>query len=349
MITEKKFGRTLDKEDITLYSIKNANGMQADVMNYGAILVNLFAPNKKGELADVVLGYDRAKDYFTNGCFIGTTVGPLANRTENAGFEIDGVSYKILANENGNNLHSDGDKGFHKVLWTGEKKEAENAVTFTYFAPDGHLGFPGNRKFQVTYKLTEDNALEIHYYAETDKKTIVSMTNHSYFNLKGHDCEKNIEDATLWIKASNYTKLRPNMIPTGEVASVTGTPFDFTQKKSIGQDIRCEDEQLQIGNGYDHNFVIDDYEAGKVQKIAELTDEETDRTMEVYTDLPGVQLYTGNFVDVQFGKGAAYYAPRSGVCLETQFFPNSANQEGFYKPVVAPGKPFTSTTIFKFA
>lgn len=348
MITEKKFGRTLDKEDIILYSIKNTNGMQADIINYGAILVNLFVPDNKGIFADVVLGYDRAKDYFVNGNFIGGTIGPLANRTEKAGFEIDGVSYHIPANENGNNLHSDDNRGFHKALWSGEKKEQENAVTFTIFCQDGELGFPGNRKFQVTYKLTEDNALEIHYFAETDKKTIVNMTNHSYFNLKGHDCEKNIEDEKLWIKASNYTKIRPDMVPTGEVASVAGTPFDFTKKKSIGQEIGCEDEQLHLAGGYDHNYVIDDFEEGKVQKIAELTDEEAGRTMKVYTDLPGVQLYTGNFVDVQFGKGDAYYSPRCATCLETQYFPGCANKEGFYKPVVAPGKPFISTTIYRF-
>lgn len=347
MITEKKFGRTLNKEDITLYSIKNSSGMQADVINYGAVLVSLFVPNNKGELADVVLGYDRGKDYFVNPNYMGGIIGPVANRTENAGFEIDGIHYDIPANENGNNLHSDGEKGFHKVLWTAEKN-AENGVTFTYSPEDGYLGFPGNRKFQVTYTLTEDNALEIHYYAETDKKTLVNVTNHSYFNLKGHDSEKSIEDEKLWLKASHYTKIREGSIATGEIATVKGTPFDFTVMKPIGRDIRQEDSQLKLAGGYDHNFVMDDYEAGKLQKIAELTDEEAGRTMEVYSDLPGVQLYTGNFIDVQFGKGDAYYSPRVALALETQYFPNCANQAGFYKPVVCPGKPYTSTTIFKF-
>lgn len=348
MIAEKIFGKTLKKEDIILYSLTNKNGMQADVMNYGAILVNLIVPDKDGKLADVVLGYDRAKDYFVNGSCFGATIGPVANRTEKGKFELDGTVCQLVINDNDNNLHSDGNAGLHKTLWSAEKKEEENAVTFTCFCRDGELGFPGNRKFQVTYKLTEDNALEIHYYAQTDKKTLVNPTNHSYFNLKGHDCEKTIEDEKVWLKASHYTKIRLGAIPTGEIAPVAGTPFDFTQKKAVSQDIGAENVQLALVKGYDHNFVIDDYEPGKVQKIAELADEEAGRTMEVYTDMPGVQLYTANNMVPEFGKEDAYYPNRGGICLETQFFPNCANQEGFLKPVVEPGSPFESTTIYKF-
>ena len=184
MITEKKFGRTLDKEEVVLYSLKNENGMQADIMNYGAILVNLFVPNKAGEVADVVLGYDRVKDYFVNGSYFGATVGPVANRTEKGCFEIDETIYNLVINDNDNNLHTDATAGFHKVVWSAEKNEEGNEVVFSYRAKDGELGFPGNREFKVTYKLTSDNALEIHYYASTDKKTLVNPTNHSYFNLK---------------------------------------------------------------------------------------------------------------------------------------------------------------------
>ena len=348
MITEKNFGKTLDMKEVILYSLKNENGMQADVMNYGAILVNLFVPNKAGEVADVVLGYDRVKDYFVNGSYFGATVGPVANRTAKGCFEIDGTIYNLVVNDNDNNLHTDAKAGFHKVVWNAEKNEAENEVVFTYRAKDGELGFSGNREFKVTYKLTSDNALEIHYYAATDKKTLVNPTNHSYFNLKGHDCEKTIEDAKLWMKASHYTKVRKGAIPTGEIAPVAGTPFDFTQMKTISQDIGAEDAQLVLVDGYDHNFVIDDYEEGKIQKIAEVVDEEAGRTMEVYSDLPGVQLYAGNNIAPEFGKEGAFYRMRSGLCLETQFFPNSANQEGFIKPVVGSEKPFTSTTIYKF-
>ena len=348
MITEKKFGRTLDKKDITLFSLKNENGVQADVMNYGAILVNLFVPNKDGEVADVVLGYDQAKDYFVNGSCFGATIGPVANRTEKACFELNGTIYNLVVNDNDNNLHSDTDAGLHKVLWTAEKNEAENAVTFSYNAKDGELGFPGNREFKVTYKLTADNALEICYFASTDKDTLINPTNHTYFNLKGHDCEQTIEDEKVWLKASCFTKVRMGAIPTGEIATVAGTPFDFTQMKVVGQDINAENVQLALVKGYDHNFVIDDYEEGKLQKIAEVVDDKAGRTMEVYTDLPGVQLYTGNNMVPEFGKEGAYYPCRGGLCLETQFFPNSANQEGFIKPVVSPQKPFTSTTVYKF-
>lgn len=348
MITEKNFGRTLNKEEIVLYSLKNENGVRADVMNYGAILVNLYVPDKNGKKADVVLGYDQAKDYFVNGSCFGATIGPVANRTEKGCFEIDGVIYNLVINDNDNNLHSDGNAGLHKVLWAAVKDETDNAVTFSYQAKDGELGFPGNREFKVTYKLTEDNALEIRYYASTDKKTLVNPTNHTYFNLKGHDCEKSIEDEKVWIKASNYTKVRMGAIPTGEIAPVAGTPFDFTQTKTVSEDISAENVQLALVKGYDHNFVIDDYEEGKLQKVAQVTDEGAGRAMEVYTDLPGVQLYTGNNMVPEFGKGGAYYPCRGGLCLETQFFPNCANQEGFIKPVVVPGKPFTSVTVYKF-
>lgn len=348
MITEQKFGRTLDKEEITLYSIKNNNGMQADVMNYGAILVNLYVPDKDGNVKDVVLGYDRLKDYFINGSCFGATIGPVANRTAKGKFELDGSIYNLVINDNDNNLHSDGFFGFHKSVWAAEKKTAENAVTFTIHCKDGELGFPGNRTMQVTYKLTEDNAVEITYNGQTDKKTVMNPTNHTYFNLKGQDCEQTIEDEKVWIKASNYTKVRMGAIPTGEIEAVSGTPFDFTQMKPVSQDISAENAQLALVKGYDHNFVIDDYEEGKLQKIAEVVDEKAKRHMEVYTDLPGVQLYTGNNMDPELGKADAYYPNRGGLCLETQFFPNSINQEGFIKPVVTPEKPFVSTTIYKF-
>ncbi len=348
MIEERKFGRTIAGEDIVLYSLKNKKGMQADVMNFGAILVNLFVPDKNGEVKDVVLGYDRAKDYFVNGSCFGSTIGPVANRTAKGQFELDGTIYNLIINDNDNNLHSDGNAGLHKTMWQAEKKETENAVTFSVSCKDGLLGFPGNRKFAVTYKLTEDNALEIHYFASTDKDTLVNMTNHSYFNLKGNDSETTVEDVKVWLKASHYTKIRHGAIPTGEIASVKGTPFDFTTMKQISQDIDAENAQLALVKGYDHNFVIDDYESGKVQKIAEVVDEKALRSMEVYTDLPGVQLYTGNNMVPELGKGDALYPCRGGICLETQFFPNCARQEGFIKPVVTPEKPFTSTTIYKF-
>lgn len=348
MILAKKFGRTIQGDEITLYSIKNANGMQADVMNFGAILVNLLVPDNKGVIADVVLGYDRVKDYFSNLSFFGATVGPVANRTDKGCFEIDGTIYNLVINDNDNNLHSDIKRGLHKAVWTAEVKEAENTVTFSIDCKDGALGFPGNRTFKVSYKVTEDNALEIHYEGTTDKATLMNLTNHTYFNLKGENSGKTIEDAKVWLKASRFTQIRTGAIPTGVLAEVAGTPLDFTTMKPICQDIGADNAQLALVKGYDHNFVIDEYEAGKVQKIAIVQDDEAGRTMEVYTDLPGVQLYTGNNMDPELGKNDAYYPVRGGLCLETQYFPNSANQEGFEKPVVTPDKPFASTTIYKF-
>lgn len=348
MVVTQKFGRTLGGEEITLYSLKNAGGMQAGVTDFGAILVSLVVPDKKGEKADVVLGYDRAKDYLVNGSCFGATVGPIANRTENAVYELDGTIYNMVVNDGLNNLHTDGDRGLHKTMWQGEIKDAENAVTFTCTSRDGYLGLPGNRKFQVTYKLTEDNALEIHYYVETDKKTLVNMTNHSYFNLKGHDSEQNVEDVKVTLYASHYTKVRKGAIPTGEIADVTGTVFDFRTPRVIGKDIDADNAQLQLVDGYDHNFVIDGYEKGKLQKAAVVEDEKAGRCMEVYTDLPGVHLYTANNMEPELGKGDAYYFKRSALCLETQFFPNSANETNFIRPVVEPGEPFVSTTIYKF-
>ena len=346
MVEINKFGILNDEREVSLFSLKNKNGMQADVTNYGAILVNLFVPNGKNELADVNLGYDTLEEYFVNGPFLGATVGPIANRTANGKFEIDGVVYQLDVNENGNNLHSHFDKGMHKVLWGATVDEAENKVVFSLKAADGELGFPGNREFFVSYKLTDDNALEIHYAANSDKDTIINLTNHSYFNLKGHD-NNSILDEKLWINASQFTEIVPGAIPTGTLCSVKGTPLDFTSFQVIGERINDEYEQLQLVGGYDHNFVVDKKEDG-LEKVAEVVDEVADRIMEVYSDLPGIQFYAGNFISAHKGKNGAQYGNRHGLALETQYFPNSANQEGFARPIVGPGKPYATTTIYKF-
>ncbi|MCR5337968.1 MAG: galactose mutarotase [Lachnospiraceae bacterium] len=348
MITKKPFGRTIDKAPITLYTMTNANGMEAGVTDFGAILVNLVVPNDKGEKADVVLGYDRAKDYFVNGSCFGATIGPVANRTENATFTLDGTIYNLTVNDGDNNLHSDTDKGLHKVMWKAEVNEADNAVTFTTSSPDGYLGFPGNRNFSVTYSLSDDNALSIHYQADTDKTTVINMTNHSYFNLKGEGCEQTIEDALVWLKASKYTPVVKGAIPTGEEAPVAGTPFDFTTEKAVSKEVDADSAQLALVGGYDHNFVIDDYEKGKLQKIASLRDEKVGRSMEVYTDLPCVQFYTGNNMAEELGKNDALYLRRGGICFETQYAPNSAADSRFIQPVVKAGETYETTTIYKF-
>ena len=346
MITQKLFGKTAQGEEITLYSISNQKGLRADVMNYGAILVNLFAPDKNGQTADVVLGYDKPEEYFTNSPFFGATVGPVANRTADARFVLDGRTYQLDVNDGKNNLHSHFERGLHKCVFAGQADAGKNSVTFTAKMKDGELGFPGNREFSVTYTVTEDNGLRIDYAASTDEKTVINLTNHSYFNLKGHD-NGSILDETLWLNCSKYTEIIKGAIPTGKLIPVDGTPLDFTRPAPIGERILSDYEQMLLVDGYDHNFVSD-AKPGELTKIAVLSDEEAGRTMEVYTDMPGIQVYSANNVDTHKGKGGAQYKKRCGVALETQYFPNSANEPAFAKPVVEPEKPFRSTTIYKF-
>lgn len=343
-VTQKVFGKTKQGEEVFLYSIKNTKGITAEVTNYGAILVNLFVPDKNGNVEDIVLGYDKVEDYFENGCFFGATIGPNANRIANAKFSIDGVTYQLAVNDNQNNLHSDAELGYHKCLFNA--KVLENGVTFTKTDVDGNMGFPGNKTIEVTYTLSEENELQISYFVTSDKKTVINMTNHSYFNLAGHKAAP-VYDHKLWIKASRYTPVVAGAIPTGELAPVAGTVFDFTTEKKVGQDINADCEQLKLVKGYDHNFVVDDYN-GQLQLIAKVTEETSGRSMEVYTDLPGVQFYAGNCITPHTGKENTPYGVRSGLCLETQVFPNSANEASFPDTVFGPGNDYKTTTIYKF-
>lgn len=336
------FGKAPCGREVYLYTLENENGMKAQVMNYGAILVRLLAPDKKGETADVCLGYDRLEDYFENGCFFGTTIGPNGNRIADAEFEVDGVTYKLDVNDGVNNLHSHKQEGFHKKVW--EAKEDGNSVVFYLESPDGEMGFPGKKEISVTYTLTSENELKIDYFGTSDKKTILNMTNHSYFNLAG---KGNIENHILWLKASNYTPVREGLIPTGEIVPVAGTPMDFTKAKRVGQDIDSDFDQLVMGGGYDHNFVLDDWNR-KLQLFATLEEPESGRRMEAYTDLPGVQFYAGNFITEHKGKAGVLYSARSGMCLETQNFPNAANEPAFPSPFYGPDRDYHTTTVYKF-
>ena len=340
----ENFGKTKDGKEVELYTIENKAGMKAQVTTYGAILVRLFAPDKDGKLDDVVLGFDQLEDYFVNGSFFGATIGPSANRIKDAKFSIDGNTYQLDVNDGPNNLHSQFDQGYHKRLWSATNND--NSVTFSMVDADGTMGFPGNKKLQVTYTVTEDNALQIHYDGVSDKKTILNMTNHSYFNLGGHKA-KEIYDEIMWIKASHYTPVVAGAIPTGEIAPVAGTVMDFTTPKKVGQDIDADCEQLKLVQGYDHNWAIDDYD-GKIQLIAKVTDEDAGRTMEVYSDLPGVQFYAGNCIAPIIGKEGEHYGPRKALCLETQYFPNSANETNFIQPILEAGDTYNTTTIYKF-
>ncbi|MBO4905194.1 MAG: galactose mutarotase [Lachnospiraceae bacterium] len=341
-VTISQFGKTNLGKDIKLYTIKNSKGMEAAATNLGACLVNLIVPNDKGESKDVILGFGSGEEYLVNGSFFGATVGRVANRTANAKFSIDGTEYKLAVNDNENNLHSDFYKGMHKVLWDAET--GDDHVKFSYHSPDMENGFPGNFDISVTYTLTEENEIVISYDGVSDKKTLINMTNHTYFNLSGHD-SGSIENTQLQIFASCYTPVVKGAIPTGEIAKVAGTVMDFTKSKTIGQDIRSGFEQLTLVQGYDHNYVVDDYD-GKSKLIA--IAKADGRTMKVFSDLPGVQFYAGNCIAAQEGKGGASYKARDGFCLETQYFPNSANDPAFLHPIFDAGQKYETTTIYRF-
>lgn len=333
-------------KDVYLYTLENKNGLKAQVINYGAILVRMFVPDKTGKVEDVVLGYDNLEDYYSNGSFFGATIAPNANRIAGAAFTIDGVEYKLDANENGNNLHSHFDKATHKQFWDAEEI-ADNAVKFTVKMGDGELGFPGNKVLSLTYTLTDENELRLDYEGTSDKKTIINPTNHTYFNLAGHASGK-ILDHTLWLNASAYTPVVAGSIPTGEIAPVKGTPMDFTKAKRVGDEIEADFEQIKLGLGYDHNWVIDNYEEGKLQQIAEVHEPTTGRGMKVFSDLPGVQFYAGNCIADTTGKDGVTYSVRTGLCLETDYFPNSANEPSFPSAVYGPERPYKATTIYQF-
>lgn len=346
MVSEKKlFGTTKDGEDIYLYTLENKNGMKAVVMNYGANLVQLWVPDKNGKTDDVVLGMDRLEDYYGNTFFFGATVGPNANRIANASFVLDGETYFLKANDKNNNLHSDRDYGYHKQVWSTET--TNDSVIFIMDMEDGKLGFPGNKKNTVTYTLTETNELRIHYTITTDKRTILNPTNHSYFNLSGEGSGE-ISEHKMKFYASQYTPVAAGAIPTGEIVDVAGTPMDFREFKNVDAEIHADFEQFAITGGYDHNWVIDGWNK-TLQLFAEVEDEKSGRKMYAYTDLPGFQFYAANFVNGEKGKNGHIYTGRCAFCLETQFFPNTANEPSFPSAVFGPEKPYESTTVYRFA
>lgn len=343
-ITKEVFGTAKSGETIYKYYITNSKGMKAGVINYGANLVNLYVPDSEGKLADVVLGFDILEPYFVNDSFLGALVGPNANRIGGASFELEGERYALDVNDGKNNLHSHLELGYHKRIW--QVQEGDNSVTFSLEDQDGSMGFPGNKKVSVTYTVTEDNELKLQYHASSDKNTIINLTNHAYFNLAGHNQGK-IYDHKMKLNASHYTPVVAGAIPTGEIATVQGTPFDFLTEKRVGDDIEADHEQLKLVGGYDHNWVVDGAD-GSLREIAQVTEETTGRKMKVFTTLPGVQFYAGNFISKQVGKEGTEYGPRSGLCLETQYFPDTANQSKFPSAVFGPGKDYDSITVYQF-
>lgn len=345
MAVEKSvFGKSPEGQEISLYTITNQNGMKAELTNLGAILVRLFVPDKEGKVADVVLGFDKVEDYYKNPSFFGAVIGPNANRIGGAAFEIDGEAYQLDANDNANNLHSHITKGYHKQLW--EAVVGENSVTFSLEDTDGNMGFPGNKKMAVTYTLDDKNALTLHYHGSSDKKTILNPTNHTYFNLDGHD-SGSIEEHELMLKASKYTPVVAGAIPTGEIADVKGTPMDLCEMKKVGLEIDADFEQLDLTGGYDHNWVIDGWD-GTLRHFATVKAPNSGRIMKAYTTLPGVQFYAGNFIETQSGKNGATYAKRHGLCLETQYYPDTIHHGNFPSCVFGGKAEYDSVTVYEF-
>lgn len=344
-ITKKVFGTDKKtKKAVYEYCIKNKNGMYAKILNYGGIIRELWVPDRNGKLADVVLGHDDLMPYYENAGFLGAAIGPSANRIGGAKFMLDGVEYQIAANENENNLHSDKESGYHVRIF--DVEEGANSIRLFLQDADGAMGFPGNKKLEMVYTVTEENELRLDYHFVSDRRTILNPTNHSYFNLRGQD-GGSIEDHVLWLKASHYTPVAAGSIPTGEIASVKGTPMDFTAPKQIGREIGADFEQLKLGGGYDHNWVLDDVD-GQLQFVAKVTAPGTSRVMKVYTTLPGLQFYAGNFLGDQEGKLGTAYHNRYGLALETQYFPDGIHKENFPDVVFGPDRQYVSSTVYQF-
>lgn len=345
-VTTSIFGKYPDGRDVTLYTMENDNGMTVAVTDLGAAIVKIIVPDGKGNRADVVLGFDRAESYMGNPSFFGAVIGPSANRIGNASYCIDGVTYHADVNDNANNLHSHKEKGYHKLLWKAEA--GSEGITFSLEDTDGNLGFPGNKRVSVEYTLGEDNSLRLHYHGTSDKNTILNLTNHTYFNLDGHD-SGGIEEHELWLNASRYTPADAGSIPTGEVAEVAETPMDFTKPKKVGLRIGDDFEQLRFAGGYDHNWVIDGWkDDGELRHFATVTAPKSGRVMKAYTTLPGAQFYAGNFIDKQTGKDGVTYGKRMGLCLETQYFPDSVNKPEFPSCIFGGNREYDSVTVYKY-
>lgn len=342
------YGTTAEGKVVKKYTLTNKNGMKLEVINFGGIITSLTAKNKEGKYEDIVLGYTKPEDYFNgNPYFFGAIIGRYGNRIANGKFSINGEVFNVSKNDNSNSLHG-GKNGFHTKFWKIEIVENAEFPTLklSYKSPEGEEGFPGNLDVTVFYALTDDDALEISYEAETDKPTIVNLTQHSYFNLSG-DFTQEITDHELQINANQFFPVNSKMIPVGEFKNVENSAFDFTVSKPIGKDINTDDEQLKLGNGYDHTWICN---GEGLRNIAKVYHPESGRMMDVLTTEPGVQFYSGNFLDGKFEtKSGGKSEMRTGFCLETQHFPDSPNQENFPSTLLILGEKYQSKTIYKFS
>ncbi len=345
-VQQKPFG-TRDGRPVNLFTLTNANGVEVDAMNYGGIIVSIRVPDRKGEFADIVLGHENLDGYVPNPPYIGAIVGRYANRIANGTFTLDGKTYTLPKNDGPNTLHGGIDKTFNKVVWEGEALKGKTGVAFTYLSKDGDDGFPGNVKVKVTYTLTDQNELVIDYEATSDKATPINLSQHSYFNLSGEG-NGDILNHELTLNADRFTPVDKNLIPTGELRPVKGTPLDFTTSTRVGARIDDGYDQMVLAHGYDHNWVINRKGDG-LTLAARVYEPSTGRVMEVSTTQPGVQFYTGNFLDgTVTGKHGHVYKRRYGLCLETQHFPDSPNHPDFPTTELKPGETMHSTTTFKF-
>ncbi|WP_041327548.1 aldose epimerase family protein [Robiginitalea biformata] len=343
------FGQLKDGREVTRYTMRNHAGMELRFINYGGIITYWSAPDAEGNLEDVVLGFDSLEPYLEGHPFFGALVGRYGNRIAGGEFTLDGETYSLAKNNGDNHLHG-GVKGFDKVLWEVRLPDGpeSNTAVLTYTSPDGEEGYPGNLDVAITYTLTEAGELDIQYEARTDAPTIVNLTQHVYFNLSA-DFSQSIGDHVLTLQADAFLPVDDGLIPTGEIRPVSGTPFDFTAPKPIGEDIDAANEQIAMGGGYDHCWVLNDPDAG-FRQFATVVHPPTGRKLEVATDEPGVQFYTGNFLDGSLpAKGGGTYGKRSGFCLETQHYPDSPNQEAFPSVRLDPGQTYRSHTRFRLS
>lgn len=337
---------SVDGRPVNLFTLTNNAGAKVGIIEYGGIVVSLEVPDRDGNLGDVVLGFDTLEDYVADTPYFGAITGRYANRIAKGRFEIDGEAYELPVNNGPNSLHG-GIKGFDKVVWQGTPTAAGDGVEMTYVSADGEEGYPGELSSKVTYTWTDDNELQIDYEASTDKATVVNLTNHSYFNLRDGGASP-ILGHELTINADRYTPVDETSIPTGEIASLNETPLDFREATAIGERIGEDHEQLGFGAGYDHNYAISRESEGLVL-AATVYDPESGRAMDVLTEEPGVQFYSGNFLDGHhIGKGGVAYHHRSGLCLETQHYPDSPNQPDFPSTVLRPGETYLTSTVYRF-
>ena len=342
------WGKTKAGEPVELYTLTNVKGHSVAITTLGAIVVSVKVPDKAGVLGDVVLGFDSLDGYLGPHPFFGAVAGRYGNRIGNASFAIDGQTYTLAKNDGQNTLHG-GRKGFDKYVWKARPVTSTGGITvvLTHISPDGDEGFPGTLTATVTYTWTNDDELKIHYHATTDKPTVVNLTNHSYFNLAGAG-NGSILDQQMQIFADKFTPVAKGLIPTGELRPVADTPFDFLKGTAIGSRIDADDEQLKLGGGYDHNFVVNGA-AGTLRPAAHVVDPASGRTLDLSTSEPGVQFYTGNFLDGSIkGKDGKTYSKRAGFCLETQHFPDSPNKPKFPSTVLRPSQRYDTTTVYRF-